>query len=123
MKARWIVAAIAVSALAIGAIVWVSHRGDSPSTGRRMPIGSAQDKGDPRAQCKVLALGALEALAQDDTSVLDALAAGHDPSTRFIAGVVRSNQAAFLASAKRGTPAAARRELTPKISTDCANAP
>jgi hypothetical protein len=123
MKIRWILALVGLAALAVAAVVWVATRDDPSSNSADVPIGSPRTNGDPKAQCKVLALAALEALAQKDISVLAQLEAGHDPSTHFIAQVVRSNQATFLAAAHRSTPVTARGELTPKITTDCANAP
>lgn len=79
--------------------------------------------GDPIAQCKVLALGALEMLAREDGSVLAELDAGHNPFTDFTAKVVRRNEAAFLAEARRSGAARARKLLLPNVHTDCRRAP
>ena len=119
----WIVGVAALLALVAVIAIWTSREGGDTGRATMSSEPTGDPDGDPRAQCKVLALAALEMLARGDYSVLAELETGHNPSTEFIVGVVRRHRTAFLAAARGGDTAHARRVLTPTVSADCRHAP
>lgn len=116
-----VVVAVLTLVAAIAILTTSEHRSTGGSAPLSVPTGNP--KGDPQAQCKVLALGALELLAREDSRVLAGLEAGHNPASQFIADVVNRNRVAFLAAALRTNPVLAKRELMPKVQADCLHAP